>query len=786
MRISIGKIVFTLLLLLRSNFLFAQWQQTGQLMQGDFSTVASAGNWIVVSGRYAGTGASLSTDAGESWITTNTTLVLSPLLIFSNEDTVLLAIGGTSHTISTRDRGQTWTRVDTSLGGVQVQSLAYVPGNDPLSHGVVAAASSSNGIFVSTDIGEHWFASDSGLTSLKISSLAASDTVFLAGTANKGAFRSTDKGLTWSPSNTGLTDTSISAIASLSGWTFAGGGNNLYRSSDRGESWTLGAVGVPSPILNIDLVPAPGKGIGMAVLAVTSSGYYRLAPGDSAWVLVKVPSAQTYSSYLPFALASMDTVLYATDPNEFTCSYDLGKSWRHLIDNTAYAAPTEFATGHKSSRHTHSSLYIGQSVSTNFGSRWITTHPRYNDGSHIVAFKVSSDTSSQGYDQLTAGTDSGAVEFSGDGGQTWEVLRQKSDHPLFSGSYHPFDVAALDGIVFTSLQNHTYNFNGMLGDTVAGVYRTTNEGASWEKMNTPGLTDSLVLSVDLFHTRGGGRVLFAGTWYNLFRSTNDGESWTAADTTAFRIHSGRKRLRQVQGILFLCTEGTSVAAYDSEGNVSRTYDSAGVYTSSDDGLTWNRVTGNLNATFVRGFAAVAVPEYPDRVLLAACRDAYLGKYSGDIVTSTEGGKQWTSFGAGLTVPSLSVSVGADERFVYCLGRRRPWSEAELTSVPAGGEFRPTAFRLEQNYPNPFNPKTGVRFQVPGAREAGAWGQGSGVNVKIVVYDMLGREVAVLVNERKAPGSYEVAFDGSRLASGVYFYRMTAGSYVESRKMLLVK
>jgi hypothetical protein len=88
---------------------------------------------------------------------------------------------------------------------------------------------------------------------------------------------------------------------------------------------------------------------------------------------------------------------------------------------------------------------------------------------------------------------------------------------------------------------------------------------------------------------------------------------------------------------------------------------------------------------------------------------------------------------------------------------------------------PVEFRLEQNYPNPFNPTTGIRFQVQGAGD-----------VKLVVYDILGRDVAALVNEKKAAGSYEVRFDGAGLASGVYFYRLTAGSFVQSRKMILLK
>jgi hypothetical protein len=92
---------------------------------------------------------------------------------------------------------------------------------------------------------------------------------------------------------------------------------------------------------------------------------------------------------------------------------------------------------------------------------------------------------------------------------------------------------------------------------------------------------------------------------------------------------------------------------------------------------------------------------------------------------------------------------------------------------------PGKFALEQNYPNPFNPKTGIRFSIPTLVP--------GVNdVKLVVYDILGREVAVLVNERKSAGTYEASFDGGRLASGVYVYRLTAGSFVQSRKMLLMR
>jgi hypothetical protein len=106
----------------------------------------------------------------------------------------------------------------------------------------------------------------------------------------------------------------------------------------------------------------------------------------------------------------------------------------------------------------------------------------------------------------------------------------------------------------------------------------------------------------------------------------------------------------------------------------------------------------------------------------------------------------------------------------------------VTDVAETSPETPVKFALEQNYPNPFNPLTNIKYTIGGVR-----GQGLGVsNVELVVIDILGREVAVLANEKKAPGSYEVRFDGSGLPSGVYFYKLTAGAFVQTRKMILVK
>jgi hypothetical protein len=93
----------------------------------------------------------------------------------------------------------------------------------------------------------------------------------------------------------------------------------------------------------------------------------------------------------------------------------------------------------------------------------------------------------------------------------------------------------------------------------------------------------------------------------------------------------------------------------------------------------------------------------------------------------------------------------------------------------GSLVSPDSYNLAQNYPNPFNPSTKISWQSP----VGSW-------QTLKVYDMLGNEVATLVDEHREAGRYEVTFDGSNLASGMYLYRLQAGSFIETRKMILIK
>jgi hypothetical protein len=99
----------------------------------------------------------------------------------------------------------------------------------------------------------------------------------------------------------------------------------------------------------------------------------------------------------------------------------------------------------------------------------------------------------------------------------------------------------------------------------------------------------------------------------------------------------------------------------------------------------------------------------------------------------------------------------------------------VTSVEQVHEGTPREFRLEQNYPNPFNPSTNIQFSVA-----------EGTHVTLRVYDLLGREIMKLVEDDFSPGVYTVTFDAAGLSSGMYIYRIEAGSFIQTKRLVLLK
>ena len=193
----------------------------------------------------------------------------------------------------------------------------------------------------------------------------------------------------------------------------------------------------------------------------------------------------------------------------------------------------------------------------------------------------------------------------------------------------------------------------------------------------------------------------------------------------------------------------------------------GVFRSTDNGTNWTAVDSGLTNNVVISFAVYGT-------------ELFAGTFSGGIFLSTNNGTSWSNVDSGFTnTPVQSFAISGSYLFAGTVGSgvwKRPLTEM-VTGIEDKKNNLPVSFSLYQNYPNPFNPTTTIKYGIPKSEF-----------VTIKVYDELGREISTLVNEEKSAGSYSIKYGigNNRIASGIYFYRMQAGSFSETKKLILMK
>jgi photosystem II stability/assembly factor-like uncharacterized protein len=149
---------------------------------------------------------------------------------------------------------------------------------------------------------------------------------------------------------------------------------------------------------------------------------------------------------------------------------------------------------------------------------------------------------------------------------------------------------------------------------------------------------------------------------------------------------------------------------------------------------------------------------------------------GQILETTDGGINWSGYNTGLIGTLRKIIVLKDDKVVYAVGENNVILRHDIISkVNEDINSLPLNYSLSQNYPNPFNPITEINYQLP-----------TNGFVSLKIYDVLGKEVATLDNEYKAAGYHDVEFDATNLSSGVYFYKLQAGNFVTTKKMLLAR
>jgi photosystem II stability/assembly factor-like uncharacterized protein len=313
---------------------------------------------------------------------------------------------------------------------------------------------------------------------------------------------------------------------------------------------------------------------------------------------------------------------------------------------------------------------------------------------------------------------------------------------------------------------------GYAGGQSGFVYRTTDGGTNWNFHGTivATLTDvSFPQTADTGYACGDAGAVYSITTGGT-ANLNSGYGTAFAGISSPSINNvwicGSSSIYYYNGVTF--TEQPSPT-----GSFSSIY-----FINNQQG--WVVGTDGIIANTINAGTDWVVQTNPDSnslfdVFFLDDNEGWTVGVNGTILHSSNGGTNWNVEGAGLTnnflraVHTPSISTG------YVAGNHKSLFKFGILPSVENEEDLPTEFSLLQNYPNPFNPTTTINYQLP---------ELSFVTLK--VYDVLGNEIVTIINEEKPIGNYEVEFNAVEFPSGVYFYRLQAGSFVETKKMVLMK
>jgi photosystem II stability/assembly factor-like uncharacterized protein len=382
----------------------------------------------------------------------------------------------------------------------------------------------------------------------------------------------------------------------------------------------------------------------------------------------------------------------------------------------------------------------------NGGSNWFQLFIYLNYGINYCSYFINGNT----------GYIAGAQSISGpaliykttNGGINWFAQTPNSIDPIYS--------------IFIVHQS-----NGSLGFAVGGngsMIKTINGGTNWYLLTSGtfvNLFSVYFTDTNTGYTCGGGRA--------FMKTTNAGIDWFALDFSP------------LSDVLYSVEFVNNTTGYVSGGL-------GYLYKTTNSGLNWTYQNTNHHYLRALDFADI--------------NTGYVVGDTGCILKTNNAGVNWYPQSSGTTKRLRSV---------FFVNPNTGWAVGDsgtiLKTTNGGGPIGikpistnvPDRFNLYQNYPNPFNPSTKIKFEIamsPLSRGVDAVGQparlqAGGVLVRLVIYDILGRVVTTLVNERLQPGIYEVEFpapsgDGSNYTSGVYFYKLQTDNFAKTKKMILIK
>jgi photosystem II stability/assembly factor-like uncharacterized protein len=275
---------------------------------------------------------------------------------------------------------------------------------------------------------------------------------------------------------------------------------------------------------------------------------------------------------------------------------------------------------------------------------------------------------------------------------------------------------------------------------VSGLYKTTDGGSNWVLQNFSPNSNNSYIHMHFEDSNTGWCISDTG----IYKTTNGGNNWTVQNHP-------------------------SAGTFNSLFAIS----TSAVWIGGTSGTVFSTTNGGVNWVSRNTSSAYSVLS----VYFLNSMTGYISTSPRNVFKTTNNGLNWTAQMTDTESVLNSIYFTSNDTGYACgsTGKIFKTINGGSIGIRKTDENIPGKFCLYQNFPNPFNPSTNIRFKIKDLRF-----------VSLKIYDILGKEVVTLVNDKLKTGEYGITFDGSTLSSGVYFYKLQAGDFTETKKMLMVK